>query len=77
MDLRKIPKIGVIDRFMSSLMESLDERDQKIFCNTLSKSVDTMKIQIDDYVEQEWWGAAKRRSDSLKHLERGKSLCGV
>jgi hypothetical protein len=65
---------AVIERVLNGLMEGMEPRDREMFCRAIDKSSDNLRLQLRDFVEMEWYSAAKRRSDCLRHLEKIK--CG-
>ena len=76
--MQKVPKIldpPVLQRVLSSLMERMKPEDQSMFCKAITKSMETLKLQLSDFNELGWWNASKRRSDGLRHLEKEKTVC--
>jgi len=62
-------------RALIRIWETMEPRMREDFCVTLPKIVETMKLQIRDYVERGFFSAAKKRSGVIKKVEKLFGLC--
>ena len=76
--MQKLPKVetsSVIIRFLTDIARTMNPKDREMFCRAIEDSMNDLKLQLNEYKDLKWYGASKRRSDSLRHLEKEKTVC--
>jgi len=66
---------ATIVRVFGGILDSMEEGGKEVFCKSILYTSEGLQAQVNEYKEKKWWGACKKRTDALRHLEKIREEC--